>query len=516
MSSPDRRFPRARSTGAVANPLFSGSRHLTRLSWPAQRFGGARGQALVWFLALLATCVVVLYCVFNLSQVTTAKQHVVNATDASALAGATQQARLLNFMAYGNRAMVATDVLAAQMVSLDAWLRYVGTGSQNVGTVSQAIPYVGQAIGQVLNALAQAVERVEVPYGTQVLPAAITAFEGLKQAVGGANELAYQGGATLANQAAGHVMAAHRVSANGIGPLHSAPQRPSAAITGSLQLLNEQAWREFSSRYAGSARQRTREVVLAGLDDFTASRDGNALTNLGTPLARLEKRGGTRLLGFERWEAQDTWDLRFRSWSWRRGWQWNDSTVPVGWGRADVGGGGHLRWGNTTAQRLAFDNRRDIADHTPPRWSGISAVRDLSVPARAQVQPELSFVLVAAQPRAALATTHAMGLSAQALSSSPLGSTHLPERLMADQVGAVSAARVYFERPQRGVGDWTAQGSAGQPGLVREDSAKEHASLYNPFWQARLAPVEPTQRAALLSAWGAPRLAAPAVLEVLP
>ena len=174
-----------------------------------------------------------------------------------------------------------------------------------------------------------------------------------------------------------------------------------------------------------------------------------------------------------------------------------------------------MRWGNTTAQRLAFDTRRDIADHTPPRWSGISVVRDLSPVARAELQPELSFVLVAAQPREALSTTNAMGFSVQA-SPSPLGSTHLPERLLADQVGSVSAARVYFERPQRGVGDWTAEAGAGQERLVREDRAKEHASLYNPFWQARLAPVEPAQRAALLVAWGAPALALPGVMEFLP
>ena len=50
----------------------------------------------------------------------------------------------------------------------------------------------------------------------------------------------------------------------------------------------------------------------------------------------------------------------------------------------------------------------------------------------------------------------------------------------ADQFAALSAAHVFFARP-----DWNpADRSEGK--LPRDDHAHEYASLYNPYWQARL------------------------------
>jgi hypothetical protein len=457
----------------------------------------ARGQALVWFLALLATGLASLFAVYNVGQVSVAKQKAVNAADAGALAGAAEQARLLNLMAYGNRAMVATDALAAQMVSLDAWLQYVHTATRNLGTVSQLVPYVGQVVGHVLQQVSQQIGRVESVYGTQALPAAVAGFEGLKRALARSSEVAHQAGGPLANAAAANVVAAHRTVPRDAARAESAP-----VVLGGVFAVNEQAWRDFSVLYAGDDRQRTRQVVRDSLDDFTVARHGNALTNLSLAAVRLEKRGGTRLMGFERWEAQDTWDLRLLR---------SDRTMPVGWGRADVGGGGHLRWGGTSAQVLAFHNRRDIADTAAHRWSGIAAVRDLAPALRAASgPPELTFLLAAAKPRADVPTTTTLGV-ATADGGGVLGSPGLPDRLLADQVSALAAARVYFERPQRGIGDWTAEAWAGQSTLFREDGAKEYASLYNPFWHASLAPVGAAPRAALLEALGAPAgLVAPA------
>lgn len=465
-----------------------------------------RGHAMVWFLALLATCAAVLYAVYNTGQLTVAKQRVVNAADAGALAGAAEQARLLNVMACGNRAMVVTDALAAQMVSLDAWLQYVHTASQRLGEVSRLLPYVGQVLGQMFQALSHGIGQVEAGWGGQALPAAITGFEGLKRDLMQANEVVYQAGAALASTAAGGVVAANRT-------VFGTPTRTDAPlqVLPGLDEVNAQAWRDFSTRYAGEARQRTREVVLDSLDAFTAERPGNALTNLSAGLVRLEKRGGTRLMGFDRWEAQDTWDLRTRAWSWRHGFTWLDTTVPIGWGRADVGGGGHLRWGGTSAQVLAFHQRRDIADTAAGRWSGIATVRELSEPIRRQARPELLFTLATAKPQSGLPTAAALGVAPRP-QPSVLGSAHLHERLLAGQLQALSAARVYFERPRGGRGDWTAEAWAGHASLLREDGAVEYAALYNPFWQASLAPVDRARRAALLAALGA----SPALAELVP
>jgi Flp pilus assembly protein TadG len=120
---------------------------------------GTCGQAMVWFMATIAATMAVLYGVYNVGQVTSAKQKVVNATDAGALAGATQQARLLNLMAYGNRAMVVSDAMAGQLVSLDSWMRYLQTTTQNVSHVSRLIPWVGQVLGTVLQTISRTLNR---------------------------------------------------------------------------------------------------------------------------------------------------------------------------------------------------------------------------------------------------------------------------------------------------------------------------------------------------------------------
>ncbi len=90
-----------------------------------------RGQAIIWLLATLAASAAVMLAVFNTSQITVGKQRAVNAADAAALAGATAQARLLNLMAYTNRSVIANEVFAAQMLSMESWLQYVDNSSKN-------------------------------------------------------------------------------------------------------------------------------------------------------------------------------------------------------------------------------------------------------------------------------------------------------------------------------------------------------------------------------------------------
>lgn len=43
-------------------------------------------------------------------------------------------ARAMNFKAYGNRALIANEVLVAQMVSLSSWAQYAQTHAENLPT----------------------------------------------------------------------------------------------------------------------------------------------------------------------------------------------------------------------------------------------------------------------------------------------------------------------------------------------------------------------------------------------
>src|SRR5690606_2158102 len=93
------------------------------------------GQAVIWMLALLVSMSMVMVGIYSTGRVTSEKQKLTNATDAAAYSGALVQARALNMMAYGNRAMIANEVLLAQAVSLHSWTKYNAVAVENVRTV---------------------------------------------------------------------------------------------------------------------------------------------------------------------------------------------------------------------------------------------------------------------------------------------------------------------------------------------------------------------------------------------
>lgn len=86
------------------------------------RVAGASGQALVPALIFLLVGCVGLYVAFNSFQMTSAKIKLQNTADAAAYSAAVLQARDYNFSAYTNRAMVANQVTAAQVVALKSWI----------------------------------------------------------------------------------------------------------------------------------------------------------------------------------------------------------------------------------------------------------------------------------------------------------------------------------------------------------------------------------------------------------
>lgn len=448
------------------------------------------GQALVWFLAVIAASLAVLYGVYSVAQATTAKQKLVNATDAGALAGAAEQARLLNFMAYGNRAMIASDVMLAQMVSLDSWLRWLRQSSLNIQSAARVIPYI-QAVSVLFNGVYQIVNPIELAF-SKALEGLLMGLDAFKVQAQLANDIAYQTGGALAMSAAQSVLEANSLTS---GPrIKGAFSNLSIPQLGGDIGLNEVLWRDFTQVHAGQKRERLAQVVSHSRDEFSVRRDGNHLTNWNIGLARSRKRGTTLLRNYERWEAQDTWEVRiprpFRS----------AMTLPIGWGRADAGDDGHLMIGNEGIHDLAFLSRKDY------QWSGISSIRDLS---SSQSDHQLYFYQVAAISSREVLNAGGDGSSigsAQA-DASVLGSSNLGLGFLAGQMTSISAATVYFERPQGGVNDWTAQAWAGGRELIRQDQLKEYASLYNPFWQVRLTSVPQHEKAALLIALGAPQLA---------
>ncbi|ACC73455.1 pilus assembly protein TadG-related protein [Paraburkholderia phymatum] len=87
-----------------------------------RRSGAHAGQALVPALLFLLIGGVGLYVAFGSFQMTSAKIKLQNTADAAAYSAAVLQARDYNFSAYANRAMVANQVSAAQIVALKSWI----------------------------------------------------------------------------------------------------------------------------------------------------------------------------------------------------------------------------------------------------------------------------------------------------------------------------------------------------------------------------------------------------------
>ena len=76
-----------------------------------------------------------LFFLFNTGQLSSEKTKLVNTADAVAYSAGVMHARALNFDAYNNRALMANEVLVAQMVSLASWTQYAQRHVENVPVV---------------------------------------------------------------------------------------------------------------------------------------------------------------------------------------------------------------------------------------------------------------------------------------------------------------------------------------------------------------------------------------------
>lgn len=126
-------------------------------TWNFRQSGQIAPLAL--FGVLIASAVLVL--MFNTGQKISEKSNVANAADAAAYSGAVWTARHLNFMAYTNRAMIANHAAVGHFVSYVSWVRYIHDSIDYIDRVAQWIPYVGQYVDMVEQIAEQVREATE-------------------------------------------------------------------------------------------------------------------------------------------------------------------------------------------------------------------------------------------------------------------------------------------------------------------------------------------------------------------
>jgi hypothetical protein len=469
----------------------------------------SRGQAVVWLLGTLAASAAVMYGVFNISQLTSAKAKTVNAADAAALAGGVVEARLLNLMAYNNRAMIANEVLVVQLAGIESWMGYFARLSENLGTLLEIIGIVVpilEVVGQYLDEWGDIVKEVRDDVVVPVTKAYIGALEVAKKGMYAAHAGLVVTGGKLANDAAETVVAVNR-SQFGTHTDAGVAMDSRTAVAKLTSWGNMALWTKFSKPYSGNNRGDAKQVLLGSRDDWSTNRKGIFWENMDVfGIAGTEKHGETELVGYNRWRTQDTLE------TWEKfGCKHPPCYTPIAWGRADVNDSDST-YGTMNPNRWAQSLARSEGATNGSSWSGVPVlfdVADRSTDEKAKANLGIDFYVAVARPQANTITSTSLKMGIK--TAVPGGSSEMPERLDGNQISALAKARVFFERPKRGLTNDRSVAS-----LARPDSAKEFGSLFSPYWQARLRDLTWKEKSALLVAMGHSVAEAAAITKATP
>jgi hypothetical protein len=471
-----------------------------------------KGQSSLWFLAMLGTCCAAFALVYNVGQVANQKEATINAADAAALSGAVVEARMLNFEAYANRAQIANEVSVAQLVSLDSWLQYDNQMVQVLSYYADIVPIVDEFIDDAAAAAQTAADVADT--GIRV---AVAATDVANVLLAAARQNAVDGGAAAADDIAAQIASANSTTFGGRGD--AAPEMVSFAPT--LVQINAANWNAFTQTYTGDGRANERDVINRSLDQFTTARkegmlvdglntflEGTAIANAGLSLVSggaLAAAGlsydsfdktstGTQLDGYDDWVAQDSIDEFSHHPGICGGGLFGILPLPcmkstplpplLAYGHVEASTKGDNSNKNLCNYRDPTTVNCDAAVDTAPdaiRWNGIPDIQDLAVHlaasnpcsvTNASDGPSLAYVAAVQKSAAAAQTTDTLGTFTD--SGAPAGAPPIPN----GQLAELSAACTFFLRPNAN------DPSAGA--LARGDGAHEYASLYNPYWQARL------------------------------
>jgi Putative Flp pilus-assembly TadE/G-like len=380
------------------------------------------------FGVLIASAVLVL--MYNNGQKVTEKSQVANAADAAAYSGAVWTARHLNFMAYTNRAMIANHVAVGHFVSYTSWIRYVDTSIGAINKVARWIPYVGQYTSAVKEVSADVREITE-----KEAKIAIPAIDALN-ATYRAAQVEAQGSLALLNLNALMTETARAydplIKINDEGDLGTLPTDVSALIQAQLypQLAAVPA---FVKRYGASDDNgRLSELVKAGLSDNADERSwiqGNRGWHFDQLLVEIHKDGSaaqSQSSTAADWKANDK--LRVRTPS------------LFGWGS----------WKNIGQPEKA--SAREFSSN----YQGVPAYYNVKGDPGTQ---SLVLTAIATKMQTAVRTADLLGMTAKR-----------------EPLAAAASAKIEFHRPT-------------DSGFLSLGTKKqEYANLFNPFWDAHLAP----------------------------
>lgn len=442
------------------------------LNLPPMNHSFQRGQALPLALVLLVAVAATVFFMFNSGQLVQEKIRLTNTADAVAYSAGVYEARVLNYDAYTNRAIIANEIAIGQAVGLASWAKYMGTSANNIGPYLNLIPYVGPALAQLMDYIETIMDYVTLAlsYVIPVHDAAIQALMISQYAVHGpSNAVALVGRKAVMDEVA-------------------KKNDPDAKVD-LIPLADN--FMGFTHRYESQEeRVRMGQVVSDGRDAFLKSRNWDfGLVVLCTGV-KLRKRGSTELIDLtEGWKSMDTLSAHTY---WIK-WKWGipsckHSETPIGYGTAisvdDLDDSDYSYAGSRSTNPSASnkaDSSEGIADGFDPApysigGGAIPAFHELSESALKQDDPRTYISIRVTKP------SGKQRYSGGNSSIKPSGSLDLYQGHHASgDSAAISRAEVYFERPDGA--------NPLFPGKA------EKGSLFNPYWQVRLVPVSAAERA---------------------
>lgn len=436
-----------------------------------------RGQALALALVLALIGSAGLFHMFRSGQTLAHKTRLLNAADAAAYGAAVWRARVLNFNAYSNRAIIAQEVAVAQALTLQSWSRHFEQFSRNAARMARVYPPLAAVFDTLAETASVARELVDTTSALEI---------GLRAAPGTGYKELLQASQELLTLSAG-VFGSSAV-ANEI-------VRENDRGFFAFALPDAGAFNRFTRRYESDAdRERLRDLVVRSLDDFTRGPRETDLVLWGLPASCVlslnapsawfqmyRKRGGTALApGLDRWEAVDTASIHDNR---RRGFLGRRCSrvelLPLGWGAAEASFDGPLgrsvaQPGGVAINPAALEFAESMLDESRGAslpgeaplaiegdYAGIARVRELAYESLDSQRFPGSRVAV-------LARVEAARLARNPAIDEPAGRLRPPGAYAGSRLWALAAAEAYFVRP---------------PADPRRE---EYASLYNPYWQARL------------------------------
>ncbi|ATC86458.1 Tad domain-containing protein [Pseudoalteromonas arctica] len=441
------------------------------------------GQSLIIGTVFLASIVMSLLYLFNISQQNLNKTKLQNSADATVISGAQLLARDLNFKAYTNRAMVANHVAVAQYVGLSSWGNFAEETGENISDVTAAIPIVGQVAAGVRSVLAY-MNAIIQPAMTGAVVLTDFANSGLS-----ASQSIMNTATTF-----GFVETSYNILEKN-DP--SAYVSLASAVNVGDFIYSD--WSDFQGQFDRNDRTGRYDehfkLITNSVDPFTDNRSFNwdifpfefnlIFAGLPTKL-KTKQTGGTELFkngsSAEVWSAMDTLGFHLEIFSCKlwSGCKWRGGETPTGWGASHAGSDkdtrkytnknyyGKSRKINKKSSKWAYRNESDINS----AYSGLQSFYDIKSTDSKNVAPMVT--LVVSKDFSDIRTSQSLKVGTENKENTKVIDIDLEEKRVnsSDKITVMSKAKIYYFRDS---GMWG-----------RSDSKWEYGNLYNPYWQVTL------------------------------